>query len=701
GDYAFDDLLSAGAGGYTVTEGAIPPSAGSFNDGKTTAGGAGGTATAVNTLPSAISNIALGAGVQTTNYIFGELPRAGITGTVYVDRNRNDTMDATPTDGRISGVTLTLRQGTSCSAGTVLGTTTTDANGQYAFNDLSAGLDYAVCETQPSGYANGTVNPGTNGASSAANSIAVTNLPSSGSANNNFGERVGSLAGSVYQDTGAGTLANFNNGVRDAGEPGIAGVAVTLTGTDAAGGAVNRTATTDASGNYSFDDLLEAGAGGYAVTEGAIPPAAGTFLDGKTTAGGAGGTATPVDTLPSVISNIALGAGVQTTNYIFGELPSASISGVVYVDRNRNDSLDPTPTDSRISGVTLTLRDGASCSAGTVLGTTTTAADGTYSFSGIAGGGTYTICETQPTGYANGTVNPGTNGASSAANSITLTNLPTTGSTDNNFGERVGSLAGAVYMDTNNDGQKQSGEPGLAGVSVTLTGADAAGNAVNRTATTSAAGDYRFDDLLAAGAGGYTVTEQATQPTFEGKVTINGRTTAGSTGGTATAVVTLPSAISAIPLAAGVDSTAHNFGELLSVGLSGTVFADLANDGIQQLPNDLGLGGVTLNLTGTDDRGAAVTATTTTAADGSYSFTGLRPGTYTVTEPTQPAGTVNGITTAGSTGGTATAVATLPSVISGIPLLTSGAFSTGNNFAEIPNNSGVGGRVWLDLDNDG
>ena len=701
GDYAFDDLLSAGAGGYTVTEGAIPPSAGSFNDGKTTAGGAGGTATAVNTLPSAISNIALGAGVQTTNYIFGELPRAGITGTVYVDRNRNDTMDATPTDGRISGVTLTLRQGTSCSAGTVLGTTTTDANGQYAFNDLSAGLDYAVCETQPSGYANGTVNPGTNGASSAANSIAVTNLPSSGSANNNFGERVGSLAGSVYQDTGAGTLANFNNGVRDAGEPGIAGVTVTLTGTDAAGGAVNRTATTDASGNYSFDDLLEAGAGGYAVTEGAIPPAAGTFLDGKTTAGGAGGTATAVDTLPSAISNIALGAGVQTTNYIFGELPSASISGVVYVDRNRNDSLDPTPTDSRISGVTLTLRDGASCSAGTVLGTTTTAADGTYSFSGIAGGGTYTICETQPTGYANGTVNPGTNGASSAANSITLTNLPTTGSTDNNFGERVGSLAGAVYMDTDNDGQKQSGEPGLAGVSVTLTGTDAAGNAVNRTATTSAAGDYRFDDLLAAGAGGYTVTEQATQPTFEGKVTINGRTTAGSTGGTATAVVTLPSAISAIPLAAGVDATANNFGELLSVGLSGTVFADLANDGIQQLPNDLGLGGVTLNLTGTDDLGAAVTATTTTAADGSYSFTGLRPGTYTVTEPTQPAGTVNGITTAGSAGGTATPVATLPSVISGIPLLTSGAFSTGNNFAEIPNNSGVGGRVWLDLDNDG
>ena len=698
GNYAIDDLL---AGTYTVTEGAIPPAAGSFNDGKTTAGAAGGTATAVDTLPSAISNIALGAGVQTTGYIFGELPRAGITGTVYIDRNRTDTMDPVPTDGRIAGVTLTLRQGASCSAGTVLGTATTNADGNYAFNDLSAGLDYAVCETQPTGYAEGVVNAGTNGTTSAANSIAITNLPSIGSTDNNFGERVGSLAGSVYQDTGAGTAANFNNGLRDAGEPGIAGVTVTLTGTDAAGGAVNRTATTDASGNYLFDDLLTAGAGGYTLTEGAIPPAAGTFLDGKTTAGAAGGTATAVNTLPSAISAITLGAGVQTTGYIFGELPNGSISGTVYIDRNRNDTMDPVPTDGRIAGVTLTLREGTGCSAGTVLGTTTTAADGTYTFGGIAGGGTYTICETQPAGYASGATNPGTNGTSSAANSITITNLPSTGSAGNHFGERVGSLAGSVYMDTNNDGQKQAGEPGLAGVVVTLTGTDATGAAVNRTATTDANGDYRFDDLLAADAGGYTVTEQATQPTFEGKATINGRTTAGSTGGSATAVTTLPSAISAIPLAAGADSTAHLFGELLSVGLSGTVFADIANDGVQQLPADLGLAGVTIDLTGADDLGAAVSATTTTAADGTYSFTGLRPGTYTVTEPTQPAGTVNGITTAGSTGGTATPVATLPSVISVIPLVTSGAFSTGNNFAEIPNNSGIGGRVWLDADNDG
>ena len=642
-----------------------------------------------------IAGIDLTNGADGTLWNFGERQLAGVSGIVYVDKNRNNALDGSDT-GRLAGVTVRLVQGASCAAGTDLQSTTTAADGTYAFSGVLAFQNYLICETQPVGYAVGNAN-GTAGS----NQITLTNLAAGGSANNNFGALVGSLTGSVYVDFSPATPANTNNGVRDASEAGIAGVVVTLTGTDAAGGAVNRTATTDASGNYSFDDLLAAGAGGYTVTEGAIPPSAGSFNDGKTTVGGAGGTATAVDTLPSAISGIALGAGVQTANYIFGELPRAGITGTAYIDRNRNDTMDATPTDGRIAGVTLTLRQGPSCSAGTVLSTTTTDANGQYAFNDLSAGLDYAVCEAQPTGYADGTVNSGTNGTSSAANSITLTNLPTTGSTNNNFGERVGSLAGAVYMDTDNDGQQDAGEPGLAGVTVTLTGTDATGTAVNRSATTDTAGAYRFDDLLAAGAGGYTVTEQATQPVFEGKATINGRTTAGSTGGTVTTVTTLPSAITAIPLAAGIDATANNFGELLSVGLSGAVFADLANDGVQQLPNDLGLAGVTLNLTGTDDLGAAVSATTTTAADGTYSFTGLRPGVYTVTEPTQPAGTVNGITTAGSTGGTVTPVATLPSMISAIPLVTSGALSTGNNFAEIPNNSGIGGRVWLDLDNDG
>ena len=60
GNWFFDGLLAAGAAGYTVTEGAIPPASGTFADGRETAGSLGGSA-AVNDV---ISGIALTAGAQ-------------------------------------------------------------------------------------------------------------------------------------------------------------------------------------------------------------------------------------------------------------------------------------------------------------------------------------------------------------------------------------------------------------------------------------------------------------------------------------------------------------------------------------------------------------------------------------------------------------------------------------------------------------
>jgi uncharacterized repeat protein (TIGR01451 family) len=127
--------------------------------------------------------------------------------------------------------------------------------------------------------------------------------------------------------------------------------------------------------------------------------------------------------------------------------------------------------------------------------------------------------------------------------------------------------------------------------------------------------------------------------------------------------------------------SANDFGEIPPARIAGRVYADNNDNGVID-SSEIGLAGVALVLTGTDDLGVAVTANATTGADGSYSFTNLRPGTYTVTEPTQPAGTVNGITTAGSLGGTATPVTTLPSAISGIVLPVGGA-ANDNNFGEL------------------
>ena len=74
--------------------------------------------------------------------------------------------------------------------------------------------------------------------------------------------------------------------------------------------------------------------------------------------------------------------------------------------------------------------------------------------------------------------------------------MTTSGLSNLNFGDTVSTLGGRVYRDDNDDGAKQSGEPGLSGVQVTLTGTDTNGNPVNRTTTTDASGVYTFTDLL-------------------------------------------------------------------------------------------------------------------------------------------------------------------------------------------------------------
>ena len=217
-------------------------------------------------------------------------------------------------------------------------------------------------------------------------------------------------------------------------------------------------------------------------------------------------------------------------------------------------------------------------------------------------------------------------------------------------------------MDAGNDGVKGAGEAGIGGVTVKLTGTDDLGNAVSLTTTTAADGSYSFTTLRP---GTYTVME--TQPAAY----LDGKDTAGSTGGIVTNDL-----ISTITLGSGVNSVNNNFGELPPASLSGFVYVDAGNDGVKGA-GEAGIGGVNVKLTGTDDLGNAVSQTTTTAADGSYSFATLRPGTYTVME-TQPAGYLDGKDTAGSTGGTVT-----NDLISTITL-GSGVNSVNNNFGELP-----------------
>lgn len=464
-----------------------------------------------------------------------------ISGVVFNDRNRSGIKDAS--EPGIAGVSLTLVAGSNCASpafsyiGLSNPVTTAVSTGAYSFSPLPYGAQYTICETQPTGYADGPIGAGT--------SITVGALPAAGSAGNNFPEVLGSLSGTVFADYGSTTAGNNNNGSKETGEAGIgsatlgAGVPVVLTGTRSSGptpSAVSITAYTDALGNYSFDDLFP---GTYLVTEGAIPLALGSFNDGINTAGpvsasGKAGTAGAVGV--NTISAIGLAAGSQGTGNNFAKLPITSISGTVYLDLNESGIMDDTPTDGRLGGVLVTLYPGAACS-GTAVSTATTNDTGAYSFPSLSSGLTYTVCETQPPGYLEGTVNPGTNGALTAAtiNAITISNLPVTGSSANNFGERGGTLSGFVYVDSNNNGSKDTAsdptEVGLAGVHVTLSGTTIAGVDICSlgivcSPKSSATGAFSF---IGVPPGTYQLVK--TQGDVDAAVYADGKETAGLAGG--------------------------------------------------------------------------------------------------------------------------------------------------------------------------
>ncbi len=101
----------------------------------------------VNILSTYLPPLPSGTGVTTTPTPTPANPN--LTGTVYVDTNINGVQDGGETGHQ--GVTVTL-------SGASSATTTTDASGNYAFNNLNAGT-YTVTITSPSNYQLTTNNP--------------------------------------------------------------------------------------------------------------------------------------------------------------------------------------------------------------------------------------------------------------------------------------------------------------------------------------------------------------------------------------------------------------------------------------------------------------------------------------------------------------------------------------------------------------
>ncbi len=348
-----------------------------------------------------ISAITLAGGEDSVQNDFAEALPNSIAGHVG-----NDTTGDCDSDGQvpgISGVAIELLDGT----GTPIQTTTTDASGNYHFDNLPAG-DYTVLKQTPSGWLDEDAHVGSagstlEGTSKISHITLGTNVEA---AHYDFCEVLPvEISGHVGLETAAAQKASDDL-------PPLAGVVVQLL--DATGRVVD-SATTDEHGNYSFSQLPPAT---YAIGE--LQPSG--YFDGDTEAGSAGGTVSD-----DLIADIALRSGAGARDYDFSEIAPATLGGLVFQDGPpimvpsatdvpnvpavRDGKL--TPDDTLLPGVTLELRDGAtgqpilgSAALGGIYPagqpiTVVTDQQGAYQFVGLQPG-SYAVYLVQPNGYLPG-----------------------------------------------------------------------------------------------------------------------------------------------------------------------------------------------------------------------------------------------------------------------------------------------------------
>ena len=599
---------------------------------------------------------------------------------VWNDVNSNGIKDANETG--IAGITVYLYKdanGDNTPDGAAIATTTTSSIGIYNFGSLEEGK-YIVGIVLPAGYA-GTVatansfNPDTdidndnngvvtvNGNEVQTRTITLTAngepVNDGDGANGNltldFGIYVcGSLiiGDYVWEDTNG-------NGLQDTDEYGINGVKVTLTSNDGA----TQVTYTDADGYYFFSNLLP---GTYIVKfdtpdgfKPTIPNAGRTDRDSDVPVNGGPVTVT----IGATPGNTTIDAG-----YVKVLL---NLGNQVFNDANSNGIKDA--AEVGIAGLTVHLYkddNNDNMPDGLAIASTTTDANGNYSFTGLQAGnyivgvqlvtgvwlgGPVTSTSINPNNNIDGdnngivtynnevfsgfiTLNPGTeptNDGDGADGNLTLDFglIPTPPQASNNY------LGNRIFYDQNGNGVLDAGEVGIAGATVNLyddiNGDNQPDGPASQTVITATDGSYGFgllDDInYMIGVilpQGYTISSAAgtsANPNNDVDSDNNGVT-----------LVNGEVRTNFITLAAGTEPTTDGDGAngnlTLDIGLAGNsvigdfVWNDLNGNGLQD-NGEPGIKGVVVKLTMPN----GTVLTTTTNANGNYSFTNLAPGTYTVT----------------------------------------------------------------------
>jgi hypothetical protein len=313
---------------------------------------------------------------------------------VWLDANRNGIQDTG--EAGVAGINVVLTgagaDGAFGTADDVFRTTTTNAQGNYLFDDLASG-QYRVTFNAGTTYTFTGADRGSNDAAdSDANASGATGVVQLG-----IGEHDLTVdAGLVLRDTNTAKLGDRlwydadRDGVQDTGETGVVGATVTLAGAGADGvfgtaDDISRTTTTNSTGNYLFSNLA---AGQYRVTFGAV---AGYDF----TTANVGNDATDSDANASGVSHtVTLGIGQSNLTVDAGLVQgTGAIGDFVWFDYGAGASYHNNLQDSNettlpylVYNTKVELHDAGT---GALLQTTYTGTDGKYLFTGVNAGNYY------------------------------------------------------------------------------------------------------------------------------------------------------------------------------------------------------------------------------------------------------------------------------------------------------------------------
>lgn len=551
----------------------------------------------------------------------GSVERGALGNRVWNDLNGNGRQDGgEPGVGNVEVQLL--------ANGVTAGTTRTDSNGFYLFQNLIP-KDYQLQVSAPVGWSFTLQNEGgieaiDSDVDATGRSAEIPVGPGSLSRDVDAGLIApGNSAGTPFIPGGGGRVGDRvwndlnGNGVQDRGEPGLSGVTVELFQVGSATAVDTR--VTDGAGRFVFRDLAT---GDYAI---AVAPVTGFDFTSQFAGGSrssdsdasAAGVIGPFSVNDTEL-NLDYDAGMTASDAV----KPGRVGGRVFQDRSPDGRLNN--SDGPISNVEIRLVPDD-----TSVATMTTHSDssGRYSFSDVATG-TYTIQAVAP-GSSTFTLQKATPESSrdsdaDASGIIPLTVTAGLFVADLDIGivppavQTPVRIGNRVWNDLNHNGIQDRGEPGISGVTVNLYGS---GPSPVATTMTGANGRYAFTNRAP---GTYSVEAIApagwnfTGSNVGGVDSID--SDADSTTGR-TAVFTV---------SPGESAQDWDFGlldpnSIAPARISNLVWNDINGDGIRD-PGEPGMPGVRVRLL--EDVSGNLVKTATTNSSGFYLLSDVVPGTY-------------------------------------------------------------------------